>query len=167
MDYKLYYRKFRNETIPVITLVLISKAPRLLTLFPVRCVLPRYTLLMKPQSGHWTYKIPVTHLLHTLLLSNCFAKTPSFTKQKNLQQSMSTKSIGNSWVAHVKSISVSHIVSSFWHSVSKSFWISLFVLSNAELERFSIDRCNYKNLTIYQKPEVYSRNVLGVFIWLN
>lgn len=141
MDYKLYYRKFRNGTILVITLVLISKAPRLLTLFPFAMCLAKVHLAY--ETTIWTYKIPVTHLLQTLHLSisNCFAKTPSFTKQKNLQQSMSTKSVGNFWVAHVKSISVSHIVSSFWHLVSKSFWISLSVLSNAELERFSINRC--------------------------
>lgn len=92
MNFKLYSYKYRHEIIPVVTLILISKALRPLTLPPVRCVLPRNILLIKPQSGHWAYKISVTpagltpsellkcrSLLHELHLSYCLAKTPSST----------------------------------------------------------------------------------------
>lgn len=92
MNLKLDSYKYRHEIIPVVTLILISKALRPLTLPPVRCVLPRNTLLIKLQSRHWAYTISVTPadltpsellkcrvLLHELHLSYCLAKTPSST----------------------------------------------------------------------------------------
>lgn len=55
MDYKLYYRKFRNGTILVITLVLISKAPRLLTLFPFAMCLAKVHIAY--ETTIWTLDI--------------------------------------------------------------------------------------------------------------
>lgn len=161
MDYKLYYRKFRNGTILVITLVLISKAPRLLTLFPFAMCLAKVHLAY--ETTIWTLDIQNSwHLLQTLHLSisNCFAITPSFTKQKNLQQSMSTNSVGNFWVAHVKSISVSSFfILTFSIKIILNFTFCTFKC----WIRTVFNKSMYKNLTIYQKPEVCSCNLLGVF----
>lgn len=96
MNYKFDSHKFTHEIIPVATFALISKAHRPLILFPVRCIFPRYTLLMKPQSEQWTCKILVTPaclassellkcrgLLHKLQSWNLIAKTSSYST--NLQ----------------------------------------------------------------------------------